>query len=199
MAIGAHGNDGNGMDAGHVRVYGGSPLPVALVYFRSRMMINGVDLIWQTASEENNSGFDIQHSIDGKNWEILDFVQGKGTTLETQNYTYTDEAPLQGINYYRLKQIGYDGAFEYSNIIMVIFGNGEPKKLNVFPNPVQNQMIIINGQGLATIYNLLGQPVKELIIKNEELRIDVSDLAKGQYILSIQRETGEIITKKLIK
>jgi hypothetical protein len=63
----------------------------------------GKHLHWQTASEENNKGFDIERSIDGKNWETIDFVQGNGTTLMTQDYTYIDKNPVNENSYYRLK------------------------------------------------------------------------------------------------
>ena len=204
--VGAYLDDDNGSASGSAYIYKSSAaLPVELSYFKGTNIAEGSLLTWQTAIEENNKGFEIERSKDGKNWENIGFVQGNGTTLITQNYTYIDEAPFVGINYYRLKQIDlptgqadYDGAFEYSDIVTVEFRTTNAT-LAIYPNPVTNELNIIDGQGRAIIYNLLGQPVRELIISNEQLIINTSDLAKGQYILSIQRKTGEIITKRFIK
>ena len=165
-----------------------------------------------TATEKNNEGFEVQRSTDAKEWKTLDFVLGNGTTLETQNYTYLDVGTdvlgrdvLVKRLYYRLQQIDLDGQFEYSDIINVELGISD-YELQIFPNPVQDQLNIIDGQGQATIYNVLGQPVKELTIHNGQSRgfgtsftINVSDLPKGQYILHIQQENGHINVKQFIK
>jgi len=64
---------------------------------------------------------------------------------------------------------------------------------------VKDELNIIDGEGQATIYNMLGQPVRQLIIDNEQLTINVSDLSKGQYILHIQKQNGNMITKRFVK
>ena len=155
-------------------------------------------MTWQTATEKNNEGFDIERSTDGKNWETIGFVQGYGTTQEVQNYTYTDEAPLAGTNYYRLKQVDFDGQFEYSSIINVQFAMSNVE-LQIFPNPVENELTIVGGEGIATIYNVLGQPVMELAVSSKQFTVDTSDLPKGQYILQIAQQNGNVITQQFLK
>ena len=115
--------------------YDCSTLPVEFIFFDAYLTDERiVRLIWQTVSEINNSGFEIQKSSDGRNWQIIDFIEGQGTTTENQEYQYQDKNPFAGINYYRLKQVDFDGAFEYSKVIAVEFKNSE-KNIRVFPNP----------------------------------------------------------------
>lgn len=109
-------------------------LPVELIEFKAKAIHDQVNLNWTTASEANNSGFEIQQSSNGKDWEKINFVEGQGTTTETNEYRYKDLNPFSGINYYRLRQIDFDGAFEYSKVISVDLHNSE-KNIRVFPNP----------------------------------------------------------------
>jgi hypothetical protein len=178
-----------------------SSLPVELTSFQAKEKSNLVELTWQTATEKNNEGFNIERSLDGKNWESISFVQGNGTTQDVQDYTFIDETPLSGTNYYRLKQIDYDGKFEYSMIETVELAIDEAL-VAVFPNPVQDEMTIVNGQGFATIFNLLGQPVQQFKINSEQFRIVTTDLPKGQYILHIvqpQEVGSQVVTKRFVK
>ena len=173
-------------------------LPVELVSFNAQIISKMTRLSWQTAAEKNNEGFDIERSADGKNWQTIGFVQGYGTTQEEQNYTFIDETPLDGNNYYRLKQIDFDGQFEYSMIEVVELAT-DAKPLSIYPNPIQNELNIINGEGQAMIYNTLGQLVKELTIDSQQWTINTSDLPKGQYILHIIKQNGNMITKQFIR
>lgn len=174
-------------------------LPVELTTFEGAATAAGTRLTWQTATEKNNEGFDIQRSTDGKAWETIGFVQGQGTTQEAQNYTYTDEAPLTGTSYYRLKQVDFDGAFEYSEVINITIEQYSNKTIAIFPNPVSDELNIENGQGQATIYNAIGQPVRTFDINETTTTINVEDLPKGQYLLSIQKANGEVITQQFVK
>ena len=183
-------------------------LPVELTYFKGKSTTEGSLLTWQTATEENNEGFEIQHSANGRDWNNIGFVLGNGTTQEIQNYQFIDQNPKSGINYYRLKQIdlptgqaGFDGQFEYSNIIHLTTEQSNNTTIQLFPNPVTDELNIIGGQGQATIYNLLGQPVKQFTINTEQSTINVTDLPSGQYILHIQsREIGRTIaTQRFVK
>ena len=110
-------------------------LPVELHSFETRHYHNEIILIWQTATEENNTGFEIQKSKDSRDWESIDFVEGKGTTSEVQQYNYTDRKPYIGDNYYRLKQIDYDGQYEYSSVRHVLMTAMDNAHMTIFPNP----------------------------------------------------------------
>lgn len=116
------------------RITIGQILPVELTEFNGKPSRDGIMLFWETASELNNSGFEIQRSNNGRDWEKIDFVEGKGTSNEMNQYRFEDLDPFSGINYYRLKQVDYDGAFEYSKVIAVEYNIAE-KDIQVFPNP----------------------------------------------------------------
>jgi predicted outer membrane repeat protein len=185
-------------DAGSFEI--GTSLPVELVSFAGRVTDRGHLLTWITASETNNEGFEIERSTDGKNWKNLDFVAGNGSTQQTHAYNFLDDQPLHGINYYRLKQMDFDGIFEYSNIVNVNYELGiKNYELKVFPNPVQNELNIVDGQGQATIYNLLGQEVRTFNVQTSSFKINTTDLPKGQYILHITQSNGNVITKRFVK
>jgi len=110
------------------------PLPVELLSFTGRKVEDGNLLEWVTASEENNEGFEVQESTDGENWDVIGWVEGKGTTSELNTYEFLDRVPFIGDNYYRLKQIDYDGQFEFSNIINLKY-ESKDIVIEVLPNP----------------------------------------------------------------
>lgn len=174
-------------------------LPVELTYFKGRLTTERTtELIWQTATEDNNQGFEIQRSADGKAWESIGYKSGNGTSIQFQNYKFIDVSPFSGINYYRLKQMDFDGQYDYSNIV-TIESKIENKPINIFPNPIQNELNIVNGQGAAMIYNLLGQPIKQFAVSSEQFSVDMNDLPKGQYVIRIIKNNGETITKRFMK
>ncbi len=159
---------------------------------------NGVDLNWQTATEFNNHGFEIQKSQDGITWRNIGFVNGQGTTSERHTYHFKDQQPFQGDNYYRLRQIDFDGKFEYSSIAVVAFTKIE-KTVDIYPNPSNRNITIQinNPQSLRMqvfLTNYLGQPVwqsglientssfiRELTIENNGLYFISTQIGKDRY------------------
>src|SRR5690606_1698355 len=93
-------------------------VPVELSSFSAAAVPGGVKLNWVTATEKNNRGFEIERSIDNKTFVNIAFVDGKGTTTSQTEYSYVDKNSF-GTTYYRLKQIDFDGAFEYSKVVEV--------------------------------------------------------------------------------
>ena len=113
----------------------GSALPVELVNFTAVVEDEiSIQLSWLTSSEINNQGFNIEHSIDSRNWNTLGFIPGFGHSQTEQQYLFIDRHPISGTNYYRLKQIDYDGVYKYSKVISIKFDNSE-NGFTVFPNP----------------------------------------------------------------
>ena len=90
------------------------PLPVELLSFTAIRRNDNVQLKWQTASETNNDFFNIERSEDGRHWQTLGKMDGAGNSSETLAYTWTDQSPLRGLSYYRLKQVDFDGRYAYS-------------------------------------------------------------------------------------
>ncbi len=188
-----------GDDDVFIAMYKASALPVELTFFKGEKKDKDVLLLWQTENSENNLGFEIERSSDGSDWEVIGFVPGEGDSQEIQDYTYLDKQPLVGrTNYYRLKQIDLDGAFEYSDVV-VIRMEGNAQTFDVFPNPIVDELVILEGKGHAIIYNLYGQPIKQFVINQDQHTILITDLEKGQYILHLQKENGIRQTKRFVK
>ncbi len=175
-----------------------APLPVELLFFRGNETQNGISLNWQTASEENNRGFQIDRSKDGVNWEMLDFIEGNRRSTTTQNYHFLDKAPIQSSNYYRLKQIDFDGQFAYSNIIIVDLKLSNSKVIT-YPNPVQDKLNITNAAGELILYNSIGQIMKKAVVTEETFQIDMSGLNNGIYLLELTKSNGSRTTNFIFK
>jgi hypothetical protein len=117
-----------------------NPLPVELISFSARYRESKVVLNWATATEINNDGFEIEHSQNGASFETIGWVPGNGNSKDRIDYQFIHDNPFIGVNYYRLKQYDFDGAFEYSPLVTVNV-QPDPKgkiQVKVWPNPVEN-------------------------------------------------------------
>ncbi len=187
-------------------VDGETVLPVELTSFDAQ--IDGPDVLlrWETASETNNAGFEIQSKsgepdLENGEWEGLDFVEGYGTTLETKTYQYRVEDLDPGRYTFRLKQIDYDGTFEYHPEVEVLIEVPAGYYLSAaYPNPFNPQAqfrlsVARRQQVLVEVYNALGQRVAHLFEGTLEadvaraFTIDGSDLQSGLYLYRVVGET----------
>ena len=117
------------------------PAPIELIQFNGRQKENAIHLHWRTVTEQNNDHMAVERSADGAKFTELSRIKGAGTTEEPQEYSFVDEHPLRGLNYYRLRQVDFDGAFEYHKTISVPFdGKRQGLGIHAFPNPVQDQL-----------------------------------------------------------
>ena len=180
-------------------------LPVELIFFDAAYIKKDVQLQWKTETELNNSGFEIERSIDARNWDKVSFVLGHGTTTESQSYTYTDRNPQTGINYYRLKQLDLDGVFEYSKTISVKVGRTDGN-FNLFPNPAKGSVTIAHdseysGKANFVLFDLTGKQVMGEQVAVEEGRfftnINLESMPVGIYIAEFQAGT-EVWKKRLV-
>jgi len=182
-------------------------LPVELVDFTAEAGNNFVTLNWTTASELNNFGFEVEKSTDGVNFEKIGFVPGNGTTDNEITYTYTDEGLSAGKFYYRLKQVDYDGNFEYSGVVTAVVEVPSSFNLNQnYPNPANPTTTISfdikeKGHVELIVTNVLGQVVKTLVSREmtagkHEVQFNAKGLASGIYFYTLK--SGNMIsTKKL--
>lgn len=182
-------------------------VPVELTSFAAASDKNDVILTWNTATELNNQGFEIQRKITGE-FERVGFVEGKGTTTEAQNYLFRDKDLLSGNYTYRLKQTDFDGSFAYSDEVEI-----EISQPNVFylgqnyPNPFNpstNIKYSIPADGNVTLkmYDILGEEVSTLVNEFQQagtfdVVFDGSNLSSGVYYY--QLTSGELTsTKKMM-
>lgn len=170
------------------------PLPVELLDFHAKETTGKVKIVWRTASELDNEGFQIQRSADGKKWGNLAFVPGHGTTHEEQSYNYNDERTLPGMNYYRLRQMDFDGQSEYSKVISVEMKNGG-RGIRFFPNPAAESVrfalgTVYAGEATLTLYDGMGRLVKSqaLLLEGGAFSTDIGlcDLPAGVYLAKVQ-------------
>lgn len=174
-------------------------LAVELTTFDGKATQAGNLLSWTTSSETNNKGFDIEQSLDGETFEKIGFMTGKETSTQTQYYQFLDKNAETGLTYYRLKSVDEHDSFKYSATISILRGDDKPTQISLYPNPVVRQLTIENGVGFATIYSVSGQKLMEFNISSSSEQIDVSDLPKGNYALSILQQNGEIWTEQFVK
>ena len=193
-----------------------APLPVELTTFSASVVNSNVELKWQTATEVNNYGFEVERKIlkqvQNDNWERIGFVNGHGNSNSPKEYSFTDKtAENSGKYFYRLKQVDVDGQFEYSPEIEVTFG--APAKFELFQNypnpfnPTTNIRFTLPEAGNVklAVYNLLGQKVADLVNQNMEagfhnITFDGSKLTSGIYIYRLESGNNIMIRKmQLVK
>jgi photosystem II stability/assembly factor-like uncharacterized protein len=174
-------------------------LPVELTSFTATSNAGQVILNWQTATEINNSGFEVERKVGSaiSIWEKVGFVDGNGTTAETKAYSFTDNNVSAGNYLYRLKQIDYNGTFEYSNVIVaeVDFALKEFVLNQNYPNPFNPSTVIsfqlaAGSQVTLRIFNVIGEEVATLV--NEKLEegiynyeFEAAELNSGIYFYTI--------------
>ncbi len=190
-------------------VYVDNPLPVELASFTSDINQRNVTLNWTTATENNNSGFDIERSIENDRWSKINFVYGQGTVSTQTNYKYEDKNLSSGRYKYRLKQIDYNGIFRYyvlANEVII----GVPEKFSLsqnYPNPF-NPATTINyslpgtQNTILKIFDINGKEVVTLVNMKQDagyysVEFNGSNFSSGIYFYRL--EAGNFVaTRKMM-
>jgi hypothetical protein len=184
-------------------------IPVELTSFVAAVNKSEVVLNWTTATEINNLGFEIQRSSADGNFQKVGFVPGHGSTTEIQTYEYIDSKVADGNYSYRLKQIDFDGTFDYSNEVAVDIAAPLEFALNQnYPNPFNPNTVIEysipqSGFVILAVYNLLGEKVASLVNELKEagryeINFDASDLASGIYVYNLKSGSFNSVKKMLL-
>ncbi len=183
-------------------------IPVELVSFNARTS-GGQNIIeWQTSTERNNRGFEVERSFNGKNFTVRGFVEGKGTTTQLHYYTFSDEG-VNGKVFYRLKQVDFNGEYKYSNVIEVNSTSSIDYQLaQNYPNPFNPATLIsytLPYDGFVTlkVYDVLGREVKTLINGFQQagihtINFDASGLNSGVYFYKMEAGNNFSSIKKMI-
>ena len=177
------------------------PLPVKLVDFSAHKQNEQHVLIqWTTAQELNCKAFEVQRSTNGTLFETITSIPGHKNSYSLQNYQYVDQSPMSK-NYYRLKQIDWDGQVVYSDIRYIALQERVPF-FTLYPVPITDILTVEHATTLAslTIYNAMGTPLLLLPLDdNPSTQVDVSKLAAGVYIVEASDVLGNTIRKKVFK
>ena len=174
----------------------GSSIPVELTSFNGSVNNNIVKLNWNTATETNNKGFNVERKYIDSDWKTVGFVKGNGSTTEISKYSFTDEVDF-GKYSYRLKQVDFDGTFEYSKTINV--EAVAPKIFSLeqnYPNPFNPSTVIkfnlaADSKVVVKIFNIIGQEVKTLVNNNysagqHSVTFSASNLNSGVYFYKME-------------
>ncbi len=182
-------------------------MPVELLYFKAEYIRDNVQLSWATATEVNNSHFEIERSLTNDHWESIARIEGNNTSTKVIQYNFIDKNTNIGTYYYRLKQIDYDGQFEYSSIRVV-----ELKKvprIKITPNPIINYGLIQFEleKTIDITFNLFDLSGRQILSQSyypvksgqQEIQFPVDDLSNGIYFLQIQSDDFTTSEKIIIQ
>ena len=187
-----------------------SPLPIELLSFNAAPCNDEVCLTWSTASEKNNDYFTIEKTKDAVNYDFVAKVAGAGNSTTRRNYSTEDNAPYEGVSYYRLKQTDYNGNFTYSNLSQVDFKSAfNSFSFNVYPNPStgDNVSLAVNSdkgkEVLVVVYDVSGRETYSKVMVTEQkgkniFALDPSGkLEAGIYMITATSDDS-FQSKKLI-
>jgi photosystem II stability/assembly factor-like uncharacterized protein len=185
------------------------PIPVELVSFSATAGKEGITLYWNTATETNNSGFEIEQRKDGQVWENIGFVTGNGTTTLPSGYTFNVKVTAPGKYTFRLKQIDYDGTYSYSPEVEIDAEGPVSYTLTQnYPNPFNpsttiNFIIPVKEYVTLRIYDILGNLVTELLAGEKEagsytVNFDASKISSGVYLYELKAGSFTSARKMLL-
>jgi hypothetical protein len=179
-------------------------LPIELTDFYATKRGEQVQLNWETAVEIDNDYMVVERSRDGYQFEDLGKVKGAGTTNIPQFYSLMDSRPYFGLNYYRLRQVDFDGTVTYHKVVVVDMQK-ETRPMEVFPTVTRAEVNLrfeeaLSEQTTLSIYSLTGQLIQEVNLDADtfQYQLDVSKLTNGQYFIRMQ-SNGNIETARFIK
>lgn len=181
----------------------GSALPITLLSFSGNKDGSTVKLNWKTASEFNNARFEIETSKDNRSFYKIGEVESKGNSVTEQLYNFSDNVPVKGVNYYRLRQVDIDAHSTFSNTVAVTFdAKGNP--VITYPNPTKDKMTVelakptqsLSLQILGLDGRLIKQQVSGAVQRYET--IETRDLTSGTYVLQVKTDT-DVFNLKFVK
>jgi len=172
-------------------------LPVEFTKFVGVKRFNAITLDWQTASEINNDRFIIERSSDANRYETIGGVKGEGNSQRLIDYTFTDESPLSGTNYYRLIQVDIDGTKSYSDVVSVEMERVH--NVRITPTSTFDFITVNTGENSSIIVRSLnGQVMNTQSNTNGNFTVDMANYPQGIYYLTIDIN-GSVQTEKVVR
>lgn len=176
-------------------------MPIELLTFAGHLNGNRVDLNWQTATEINNDYFIVERESDEQGVTEIGTVDGSGNTTQLRSYAFTDMSPNPGMNYYRLRQVDFNGSISYSGWVAVEFTPAN-NYVSIFPNPTEGTFnVLLSGYKdqtvTANVIDITGRILQEqqvtITSQEDQLSMDVSDQPAGIYFLTITTDQGRMV------
>ena len=177
-----------------------NPLPIELLSFSGYGVVSANQLNWTTAAETNNNYFELERSANANEFLKIATIAGAGNSTTIKEYDYRDNSPGAGINYYRLKQVDYNGDYTYSNIISIDQNTFDNSLVQVYPNPSSDVVNIVTSNNITsvTIYNMRGEIVYSNLSQQSN-SIEFKPLSDGVYIVKALDTNGNISTSRFVK
>jgi hypothetical protein len=174
-------------------------LPLNFLSFSLRLNNSKVENIWQTANETNVSHFNIQRSINGRDFTTIGKVAAQNKI--TNEYTFSDSTPVEGLGvvYYRIESVDFDGRKQYSTT-QQINTKYQTQNIVLYPNPAKDYLNILSIENIKEIkiINQLGQVLEHQTPNTKQIIINTKQFTKGLYIVQCTTNKGEISIQKLI-
>lgn len=176
---------------------GPNPLAISIADIKAANAGQRNRVDWRTASEQTGDVMTLEHSKDAKAFTTLATVSGKGSA---SNYTYWDEQPYAGVNYYRLRVTGADRSVSYSQVVTATVTSGNAFTVRAYPNPVNDELTVtLSGERAANsnivVTDMIGRTVATLSCDSDKMTIDMSGLAHGSYIVKYTDDARSEIIK----
>ncbi len=174
------------------------PLPIKLISFDFEINKSGIELTWKTSTEINNEKFEIERSSKGSIFSQIGSVKGQGNSYSKNSYNFLDSNPSVGISYYRLKQVDFDGKYEYSPIIKV---ENKSNRVKIYPTNIVNTINIEiedTESAKLTIINSVGASFRVLPLTSTFNSLDISELPSGIYYAKVESNT-QFYIERIVK
>lgn len=190
--------------------YGNTVLPITLSAFNATLQSDEtVRITWSTSAEINNAYFSLERSVNGTDFEIINEQEGAGNSTTLLNYSFTDLHPVSGTNYYRLKQVDFDGTFTYGPIRQVTLtgtttnGGLSANEIGVFPNPSTGVFTFTNKNNTEitglTVTDIKGQVIKQQSIeRGAQMQIDLTTQPIGIYIVTFTDAEKHSVSHRIV-
>jgi hypothetical protein len=186
-------------DQPYTKTFSATVMPVKWLDFTASRLGDIINLKWRTASEINNSHFEVEHSIDGEKWLNVGKVKGYGNSNTINNYTFTYNYLTNNKAYFRLKQVDFNGTFEYSKKLVVNTKNDLSN--SVLWISEQRKLIfedMLNKPKNITIFSMQGGIIQDTKLSFEDVNFDLSFLQKGVYLIRLNCDKDNYFKKIVI-